>query len=138
MKFFFPSLLIMVSSIFLSACEGAAEMPGCSDSMTQKGARFAIENSYINVGQKGLEGPLVSKLPDLEEFVDEAVARNLVRAFGLKSSADLRLCRTEMMKDAFMVVVIARNPEDRSQLGYVAYNIGIPNELIIGEGWLNF
>lgn len=132
------SLLLAAASIFLTACDGEAGTPSCTDARTQKGARLAIENSYISARLSDSSGKFfVDKLPSLQEHTDEAVKRNYVRFWKLRSADDLRLCRAELMENSYMLVVIARNPNAPNDFGYVAYNIGLPPQLTVAEGWLN-
>ena len=137
MNFLSTSVFLSGISILLTSCDAVSQMPGCSDPMTQKGARYAIENSYVSAGLQGLEKPFVDKLPNLKEYSNQAVVRNFVRIWELKSTDDVRLCRTELMKDSYILVVIARNPKPKRDIGYAAYNIGLPERFILGEGWLN-
>ena len=136
-NFVSTSVFLSGISILLVSCDALSQMPGCGDPMTQKGARYAIENSYVSAGLQGSEKPFVDKLLNLKEYSNQALVRNYVRIWELRSTDDVRLCRAELMKDSFMLVVIARNPKSQSELGYVAYNIGLPDQLILGEGWLN-
>lgn len=137
MKRTIQAALLAGGCLFLTACEAAADLPSCQDGRTQKGARSAIENSYRSAGFSGSSGkPFIAKLPNLVEQHDEETARDAKSMLKLRSVNDLRICRAELYKDAYVVVMIARNPDAPNEFGYAAYNIGLPNHALVGEGWL--
>lgn len=120
--------------------QATSMMPSCEDESTRKGARMAIENSYVSAGFPPTHAePFLRAVPHLKEVYDEIAARNLVRQWKLRSTADVRICRAELVpnSNSFLGVLIARNPKSPSQLGYVPVNIGLPTQLIVGEGWIN-
>lgn len=137
MKSVARTLFIALGGFAMAASHAAPELPGCTDSRTQTGARYSLENTYLNAGFSEYQARFhISKLPELIEYQDEAVTRNIVYEWRLRSPKDLRMCRVEMTRGSFLVVMIARNPANPNEIGYVAFNHGLPSRLTVAEGWL--
>ena len=117
-----------------------SEAPACDDARVQRGGRVAIENGYASVGAPtSMAAPFVKFLPKLYEFTGseaDDIRKTVSKSLSIKSAGGLRLCRAEVSRNSFLVILVAKNPNPPNDLGFLAVNIGLPGASGV-EGWVS-